>query len=139
MTITNRDGTIGPLANYCPKLSKIAQNCQIVIRKFSGAVSFHLFDKIGPVSKTCPKIPQNSSKFPKIVKTCQNSSKMSIFWSYTVNLQCNKLSFIWLWQLEARHFDWYILMSFWLWNFKDGWSLRVYKARNVLPRKNIKK
>ena len=29
-------------------------------------------------------------------------------------------------------------MSFWLWNLKDGWSLRVYKARNVLPRKNIK-
>ena len=132
MTITNRDGTIGPLAKDCPKfakifpkLPKIAKKChklpKIVIRKFCAAVSFHLYDTIGPLSKTFPKLPQ-------ITQNCQNSSKMCIFWSHTSLLQ-----------LEAGNFDWYILMSFWLWNLKDSWSLRVYKARNVLPKKNIKK
>ena len=72
MTITNRDGTNELLAKDCQKLQKknselpktakngqrlpeIAENCQIVIRKFRGAVSFHLNNTIGPLSKTCSK------------------------------------------------------------------------------------
>ena len=85
MTITNRDGTIGPLAKDCPKfakifpkLPKIAKKChklpKIVIRKFCAAVSFHLYDTIGPLSKTCPKFPQIPPKFPQIVKPCQKGA-----------------------------------------------------------------
>ena len=76
------------------RLPEIAENCQIVIRKFRGAVSFHLNDTIGPLSKTCSKFPQISSKFPKIVKTLREFlSKFWImvqlyrFWSHTVQLQ----------------------------------------------------
>ena len=126
-------------------LSKIVQNCQklpkIVIRKFCGAVSFHLCDTIGLLSKNCPNLHQIAPNYPKLSKLFKNVHFLvthSIVF-VAIKLQCSKLSFLWLWQLEARHFDWYILMSFWLWNLKDSWSLRVYKARNVLPRKNIKK
>ena len=84
-----------------------------------------------------PKIPKNCPKLSKLAKNVHFLVKHSTVF-ITIKLQCSKLSFIGLWQLEARHFDWYILKSFWLWNLKDGWSLRVYKARNVLPRKNIK-
>ena len=56
------------IAQNCQNLPKLAKTCQnlpkMVIRKFCAAVSFHLYDTIGPLSTTFPKLP-------RIVKTRQ--------------------------------------------------------------------